>query len=389
MRRELRTPRPDLKETVEHLGLIFHTVDDKPYWNESAAYVFDSNEIAILETASNELHRMCLDTVEHIIQNQELSRLSIPEAAHPIIAQAWEEDPPSIYGRFDLSYDGIHPPKLLEYNADTPTSLLEAAVIQWHWLQEMEPTADQFNSIWEALVAKWQSLITEGYLESGFVHFACMEAVEDVMTTAVLMDTAQEAGLQGLLMKMRDIGWDEDRRRFVDPNLKPIKTLFKLYPWEWMLNEKFGPLALETYNDLQWMEPIWKMVLSNKAILAILWERYPGHPNLLPAFLDGPHGMTDYVRKPILGREGANITLFRGANVVEIPGPYGDGPYVYQAYAPLPNFDVNHAVIGSWMIDHDSHGIGVRESDGPITEDLARFVPHYFTNPLGAQQSKQ
>jgi len=353
-------------------------VDGQPYWHESAAYRFDPGEIEVLETATNELQEMCLAAVEKIIAGQNLGRLGIPEPAHAVITQAWEDDPPALYGRFDLSYDGAHPPKLLEYNADTPTSLLEAAVVQWHWVEEMEPDADQFNSIWEGLVAKWAALQAEGFLDTGQVHFASLDAMEDLMTTAVLMDTAREAGLEVSFMHMNEIGWDHDRRQFVDTKLRTIHTLFKLYPWEWMLNDKFGPMALQSYKDMQWIEPIWKMVLSNKAILAILWEMFPDHPNLLPAYLDGPREMTDYVRKPILGREGANVSIHQGENVIDNPGTYVNGAFVFQRYAPLPCFDGNHAVIGSWVIDGEARGIGVRESNGPITEDLARFVPHYF-----------
>lgn len=378
MRREPRTPRPDLKEKVEHLGLTFHTVDDQPYWNEAAAYRFEPEEIHLLERATNDLQEMCLAAVEKVIQDQTFSRLRIPKAAHAVITQAWEDDPPAIYGRFDLSYDGQSPPKLLEYNADTPTSLLEAAVIQWHWLQEIEPDADQFNSIWEGLVEKWQSLKAEGYLSSGKVHFGCMDAIEDIMTTAVLMDTATEAGLEVNLMQMGEIGWNVNEHRFVDQHLQPIQTLFKLYPWEWIVRDRFGPRALRTYSKMQWIEPIWKMILSNKGILAVLWEMFPGHPNLLPAFFDGPHDMPEFVRKPLLGREGANVSIHLANEVIENPGPYGRGANVFQAYAPLPVFDGNHAVIGSWVIDGQARGIGVRESNGPITEDLARFVPHYF-----------
>jgi Glutathionylspermidine synthase preATP-grasp len=32
---------------------------------------------------------------------------------------------------------------LLEYNADTPTALLGAAILRWHWLQDTFPGADQ------------------------------------------------------------------------------------------------------------------------------------------------------------------------------------------------------------------------------------------------------
>lgn len=358
--------------------MTFHTVNGQPYWNEAAAYRFEPEEIETLEKATNELHSMCLAAVEHVVENGELDRLFIPEPAHGVITRSWKNKDRGIYGRFDLAYDGRHAPKLLEYNADTPTSLLEAAVIQWHWLQEVEPEADQFNSIWEGLIANWEHLKDSGSLEGETLHFASMDAPEDMMTTAVLMDTAQEAGFQANFLNMCQIGWDHRQEKFVDQQHEPIRTLFKLYPWEWIISDTFGPLALSSYGDIQWIEPIWKMVLSNKAILAILWEMFPHHPNLLPAYLDGPRDLSEYVRKPLLGREGANVSIVTDGKTVENPGPYENGPYVYQAYVPLPEFEGNHTVIGSWVVNDAACGIGIRESDGPITEDLARFVPHFF-----------
>ena len=37
--------------------------------------------------------------------------------------------------------------KSFEYNADTPTSLLEAAVVQWQWLEQIEGLAHRDNLI--------------------------------------------------------------------------------------------------------------------------------------------------------------------------------------------------------------------------------------------------
>ncbi len=378
MQREIRIPRFNFQEKVEQYGLSFHTIDGKPYWNEAAAYVFDRKEIEAIESATNELHQMCLAAVEHVITTNTFHRFAIPASAHPVIRKAWETDPPSLYGRFDLCYNGSDPPKLLEYNADTHTSLLEAAVIQWHWLQDELPEADQFNSIWEGLTEKWVELKEENYFASGLIHFGCMDEVEDVMTTAGLMDTAKEAGFEVELLNMQDVGWDPIHRRFRDLYSREIETLFKLYPWECLLKDRFGEFIQDDENGLLWIEPIWKMILSNKAILAILWEMFPDHPNLLPAYLDGPRQLESYVKKPILGREGSNIEILTGQLHSEVPGPYGDQPRVWQDYAPLPVFDGNHAVIGAWVIDGVARGIGVRESDGPITEDRARFVPHYF-----------
>jgi glutathionylspermidine synthase len=316
--------------------------------------------------------------VERIIERKEMDRLRIAKEAQEVIEWAWDADPPAIYGRFDLAYNGQDAPKMLEYNADTPTSLLEAAVIQWHWLQDVDPEKDQFNLIWEKLVKKWRDLRGEGYLKSNLVHFACQDVPEDIMTTAVLMDTASEAGVQVVLLQMHEIGWNEDLCRFVDLNETPMDTLFKLYPWEWAITDPFGVHALQTYREMQWVAPIWKMVVSNKGILPILWEMFPDSPYLLPAYFDEPRDLKEFVSKPLLGREGANCTIVREGITTKEPGPYEDSGFVFQQYTQLPEFDGNHAVIGSWVIDCDASGIGVRESDGPITTDFARFVPHYF-----------
>lgn len=88
MRREPREPRADWRTKVERLGLGFHTVDDRPYWNEAAAYRFEADEIAVLEAATNELHALCLAAVERLIERRELGRLGIPEAAHSVIEGA-------------------------------------------------------------------------------------------------------------------------------------------------------------------------------------------------------------------------------------------------------------------------------------------------------------
>ncbi|MGH7816297.1 MAG: glutathionylspermidine synthase family protein, partial [Candidatus Binatia bacterium] len=210
MKRVAITPRADWQKKVEEVGLIYHHTEGRPYWNESAYYSFRSTEIDRIELATNELHEMCLKAAEHIIDHNRFKELAIADAAVPIINQAWEDEPPALYGRFDLAYDGDQL-KLLEYNADTPTALLEASVAQWYWLQELFPKLDQFNSIHEKLLAKWQEL--KRYV-ANTVHFTYLEPLnvensEDLMTVSYLMDVASQAGIKTVLMRLDDIGWDE------------------------------------------------------------------------------------------------------------------------------------------------------------------------------------
>jgi glutathionylspermidine synthase len=377
MRRVTSTPRKDWTTTVESQGLIYHHTAGGVYWDESAFYQFSAAEVDTLEAATNELQRLCLEAGQHIIDHDLFRRLAIPDRAVDAIRWAWQNEPPAIYGRFDLAYDGSGAPKLLEYNADTPTALLESAVVQWYWLQDLHPRADQFNSIHERLVAKWKEL--RGYVTEP-LYFASAEdaQAEDMMTVTYLRDTAQEAGLQTSALLVKDIGWREATGEFVDLGGASIRSIFKLYPWEWLIHEEFGAHALATYRNVQWIEPIWKMLWSNKGLLAVLWEMFPNHPNLLPTYFDAPTGLREYVRKPLLSREGANITYVSDNHKLETEGDYGEDGHVYQALGPVPCIGGNYPVVGSWVIDGEAGGMGIRESRGPITDNLSRFVPHLF-----------
>lgn len=201
------------------------------------------------------------------------------------------------------------------------------------------------------------------------------------MTVAYLKETAEQAGLDTSWIAMEEIGWDRLSGRFVDKQLGFIRSCFKLYPWEWLTADRFAPHVLATLDNgggtgtTMWIEPAWKMLLSNKALLAILWELYPDHPNLLPAFLDGPRELATtrgYVAKPLLGREGAGVTVHEPGSAPVLR----EEPCCYQELAPLPSFDGNRVVLGAWVVENESAGLGIRESSGLITDEYARFLPH-------------
>jgi glutathionylspermidine synthase len=378
VRRVASPPRPDWAARVEAVGLPHHTTPQgERYWDESRCYELSMDEVETLESATAELHRLCVEAARHVVQRGRWAELAIPHSAVPLIEASWAAAEPTLYGRFDLAYEGKGAPRLLEYNADTPTSLVEAAVAQWYWLQDTAPNGDQFNSLHERLVAAWPTLVPRrGLGAAPLVHFASVDDPEDLATIGYLRDTAEQAGMATQALFMEEIGWDADRERFVDLDERPIEAAFKLYPWEWMSAEGFAGHLRAAAARTRWIEPAWKMVLSNKGILAILWELFPDHPNLLPAYFDDAL-LEAYARKPLLSREGANVSLVLfGETVAESRGDYGEEGWVYQALAPLPTFDGASAVVGSWVVAGEPAGVGIRESDGPITGNTSRFVPH-------------
>jgi glutathionylspermidine synthase len=382
MRRIVCEERADWRETAQRVGFQFHTLDGEPYWDESAYYGFTLKEIERdLEAPTAELDGMCRELVRRAIGDERMLRaLQIPQGMWTYVAASFRRGDPSLYGRFDLSYDGNGPAKLLEYNADTPTSVFETAVFQWMWLEEaiarqiIPRNADQYNSLHERLIDGWKA-IGQGRR----VHLAGItDSVEDRGTLAYLADVAAQAGLSTTTLAMGDIGLSA-KGQFVDRDDRPIELAFKLYPWEWMFRENFG--ASLAGASTRWIEPPWKAILSNKGILPLLWEMFPRHPNLLPAYFDDdPEAArlgTSYARKPLYSREGANVELVVAGEVIDADsGTYGAEGYVRQAVTPLARFDGNYAVLGAWLAAGVPCGLSVREDANPITRNTSRFVPH-------------
>lgn len=386
MKRVSCPERAHWRAFAEEVGFGFHTIDDEPYWDESAYYQFALQKIEQdLEEPTEELHQMVLDMVGDITRSEEmLTQLNIPRDYWSYVWNSWNDREPHLYGRMDFSYDGLGPAKLLELNYDTPTSLFETGFFQWVWLEEqiqagiLPDEADQFNSLQDKLEQAFRELL----LPNPF-HFCSVKgSAEDKGTVHYLMDLAMQSGIDARYLAIEDIG--EIEGQIVDLDNVAIEGLFKLYPWELMLQEEFARLLYTSRTKI--IEPGWKMLLSNKGILPLLWQRYPNHPNLLPAFFEDKSAAplnAGWVRKPLFSREGANIQLLdREGNHLEVGGPYGTGNFIRQEFSPLPKFYDEkrrremYTLIGSWVVGDCAAGIGIREDSTLITRDSSRFVPH-------------
>jgi glutathionylspermidine synthase len=377
VRRQTILPRSNWQSSVEELGLLWHSDDNGTYWDESAFYAFGPAEIETIEAATEEVYSLYRQAGERIANDERwLSVCGIPASYHNAVRDAWQRQGVALdYGRFDFGYGGQGPPKLFEFNCDTPTTMLETSVIQWYWKEELFPDHDQLNSLHERLVERWGELAAE--IDDNRIWFAHSGdlAHEDTLTTTYMRDIAGEAGLETRGLLIDQIGID-GQGRIVDQDDNLITALFKLYPWEWLAVEPFGEAILPNMASTAWIEPVWKMMWSNKAVLALLWEMFPGHPNLLPASLQAHEMGRDYVTKPILAREGANVEIVIGGQLrARSEGNYGRNRLLHQQLYPLRDFGHGYPVLGSWIVNGSAAGLGIRE-DGLITGNRARFVPH-------------
>ncbi|OHC48970.1 MAG: hypothetical protein A2X69_07595 [Rhodobacteraceae bacterium GWF1_65_7] len=387
--------RDGWRAEAEKLGFSFADMHGEPYWDETNAWRFTLAEIeGQIEDPATELHGMCRAAVAEIIGSEQLmARMGLPEAHWDLIADSWHRGEPELYGRMDLAYDGAGPAKLLEYNADTPTSLYESASFQWLWFEQqlaagvLPGDADQFNRIHEALVERFAEI----FAPDTDVHFTAIGGnPEDYATVEAMGWAAREAGLGAHYSDLQAIGLSTEGQ-FTDDKDRVIGTLFKLYPWEDLLADDFA--AHLAGSGCRFIEPPWKALVSNKAILPVLWQLFPDHPNLLPAFFaaDVAAGLVPgaaealargHVEKPIFSREGAGVRIFEKGALVEGSAnqDYAAHPTILQAYQPLPVQGGWRPVLGAWVVGTACVGLGMRSDRSRITQDLSRFQPHFFVD---------
>jgi glutathionylspermidine synthase len=352
------------------------------------------------------------------LESEELMDVfEIPPVLRPAIKHSWKQRQSDFIGRFDFIWDGIGNPKLLEYNADTPTILVETGVGQQIWFDNVKAFDDkfwrqlfqnnnawQFNDINKNLVQAWP-LIVSPHKSVSFVDLSLnhdTSEVEDREHVAYLRKTAKEAGVSlesTEVLELRNSLIKYETENSAGDKMQSIESLnvWKGRPYEWLAYEPSSEWLFDENNlsRIRWIEPPWKLIMASKAILPLLWQLHPSHPNLLPATYDRDEKAitdNDLVGKPKYGREGQGITystkysskndFFDAAEQASYIRDDSNsegifiGDPIYQQYHTANKFSGRHIVIGSWVIHGKPSGICIREDVADTTLDNSSFVPH-------------
>lgn len=326
MQRLAVEPCHDWRDRAEATGFRFQDGDGRPCWREDAAYRFTAPDIDILGDTAQRLEEMCLELVEDTVASGDYAAFDLPDLACSLIEESWRRQDKNLFGRLDLAWDGHDAPTLLGYAADAPAGLHEASVVQAEWLDSYCNHCDQFNGIHEMLIEAWKHFGLWGHR----VHFTCSrDRAAERSASDYLRDTAMQAGLDTGFLHVDELRWNG--KRFADLTARPITVLCKLSPWDELLQ---APAAASLRaSGMRMIEPAWKMLLTHKALLPLLQQKFPDHENL-PA--------------PDMAPDAAPV---------------------------LPDFDGHAPVLGLWLVASRPCGLGIHESHG---NDAPRFVPHMF-----------
>ncbi len=380
---------PDNK-FLEEIGFFWHTDPDNTPYVASEIVEITSDEADAYYEAANELYEMYTEAGEYVIENELFHEVGIPFNLVEAVKMSWDNDVHwHLYGRFDFAggIDG-KPIKLIEFNADTPTSLFETSILQWAMLKlnNMEES-HQFNNLYEALGDNFKRLITmeenvedfdERY-EGWKILFSSVRDNEEEESTVKLLQTiASEAGYETEFAYIDEVEFSGEEGVFYkDVN---YEYWFKLIPWEDIAIEEsdLAMLLTEIMENQKAiiLNPAYTLMFQSKAFMKILWDLYPNHPLLLETSFDPLEGKAQ-VEKRIFGREGANTVIVDENHKVmaETDGEYGEFGVIYQEYVELPKDENGESYQAGVFFAYEGCGLSYRRG-GLILDNYSKFVGH-------------
>ena len=385
-----RAIRPLDTTLLDEIGMTWHTDrDGSRYIDEQLVEVSEQEAEAYYE-AANTLYAMFVEAAQRVIDEQRYLELGIPSNLVGLIEESWARDDLHLYGRFDLAggLDGL-PIKLIEFNADTPTSLFETSIVQWALLKAngMDETR-QFNNLHEMLQEHFRRLVTldqppdtfpARYRGEKLLLSSIGGQAEDERTVRYLQQVAHEAGFYTDFCYLHEAGFSAEDGVF-NRDGQLADFWFKLYPWEDIAAEELELTRLlakaSTRGRTRILNPAYALLFQSKGMLPLLHEMYPESPYLLQARFE-PLGAVEQVRKKLFGREGANMSILTADGIIacESPGPYAHHKDIYQARARFAQDAAGHNYQAGVFHVSEACGLGFRRG-GDILDDLSKFVGH-------------
>lgn len=340
--------------------------------------------------AANTLYEMFVEAAQYIIDNKLYKELNIPENLVPIIEASWDDDRNlHLFGRFDFAggLDGL-PIKLLEFNADTPSSLPETAIVQWAQLRANNiPEERQFNFLYDSLIENLSRLREENTdLAPRLLVSTMPDAPEDDLNISIIMEAAREAGFEVEFASVEEVTFSDTDGIFTeneDGEFVRHEFWFKLIPWEfigWDEPELAAQLTrIVKSRKAVIINPAYTLLFQSKGILKYLWDLYPNHPLLLHTGFNEPTHNLGYVRKAVLGREGSDVSIYDmlGDMVEATPGEYAEQKVVFQTLAKLNEDDKGYHYQAGVFFAWEACGLGYRRNMSRIIDNAAQFIGHF------------
>ncbi|WP_445455898.1 glutathionylspermidine synthase family protein [Flavobacterium sp. HNIBRBA15423] len=355
----------------------------KDYFSEEL-FGFYSSEIEHLKHLSKEAFSLFEQATNKIIKEKQLDYLGIPTFFHKTIEETWQNrsDNPFLYGRFDINGGLDHKEaKIIEFNADTCSTLPETIYWQQTQLKELPEMKEQFNTLTNDIELILETIKSKINFETPYFLASSFGHKEDQLNCNTILDIASKKGFKCFYTDLENVTFSEDEGIFyeIGGEFQPIDVWFKMIPWDWIFNEE--PELAKTLASIierklvVILNPPYTAIWQNKKFLTYITKYFPNNC-IAETYLNSTQ-LNGYVTKPIYGRLGENIKIVNN-DELESTGDYAFQEKVFQKYYQLPfDSELYFYQIGLFFTDKPS-ALNLRAQDSKIITDDCEFMSHYI-----------
>ncbi|MBJ8006451.1 MULTISPECIES: glutathionylspermidine synthase family protein [Bacillus cereus group] len=339
------------------------------------------------------------------LSNEQLLELGFPDASLPFIRLKGMY-PESVISRFDFALTDDNRIKMLEFNSDTPTFIVECFQMNGKVCEKLgydDPNANQ-ERLLSSGITKAVMEFTKGMENPNVVFTAHHEHIEDWNTAMYLSGLCH---VENKVMPMRELRITDDA--LVDRDGVPIDVLYRqTYPIEDLIEDQDPEtgdlvgvelLQLVKEGKLFIINPLSAFLIQPKSIQCLIWglaeegafytseEQKWIKEYMLPTYFEPDLflGKSPFVQKPSFGREGDTITIRdKDTNIMirNAHETYKSSLPIFQKYTELPvvfletekGIEKLSYVFGAFLIAGKASSIGIRAGE-KITGNESYYLP--------------
>ncbi len=343
-------------------------------------------EVDKFKQVTSEAFALFERATEKILRDRELHLLGIPSFFEECIRHSWEHRNihKFLLGRFDINGGFGHVrEQVIEFNADTCSTIPETIDWQSIQLEKLGPGKMQCNDLKSDLVNTFNEIARQIPKEMPVILGSSFGYEEDVINVNTVLQAAHDAGLRPFYQDLEHVIFSEEEGIFykIGNEYEQVDIWFKMIPWDWMFTEE-PELArllskIITNNLCVVLNPPYTTLWQNKKFLAYITKHFPNNA-IAETFIEGTTFLEDYVKKPVYGRIGENITIKAARKEEVSKGDYGNQDTVLQRYVPLAKDEEDYYYqVGMFYTTRPS-ALNLRTQESKIITDDCEFMTHFY-----------
>ena len=346
----------------------------------------------IIKNKIERLHKIFIETTKKVLLNNNekniYKKFNFSKNEWEFIKQNFNSNNNYLYGRMDLGFSfDLKQIKLFEYNTGLCGDIYDTTDFQNnifnHYVDDNLLKNNSFHSgfnLINDLGKRFEFLIKNK--KNKTIYIICTNNKEENLVLNSLLQSMKNKNIKYKICRFFEgIKVDNNGNLIDSENNEKIDLIFKTYSWYKIFENynknknSFFKYFINNYNNVEYIEPSWKTIMGNKALLPYVYKYNKYNKNLIPSSFnpnDKIFEKDEYIiEKGIKGR-GSKLT--KKIKKTDIKNNKKEN-VIYQKIFDK-NFKKNYYyIMGAYIIGNKFSGFFVKQSNKIINDYNCNVIP--------------